>query len=108
MDREKADERMNTWPQSREQLESCNWIFERRTRCAGGQCKKTIEWWRSSAGRWIPLEAMFQSDPNMLVMHHAFCPNVNQFRGKPVEEKPAKETKPVEQKPKKVESGRLF
>lgn len=102
---------MSEWPRSRTELESKGWSFERRGRCSGKTCLATIEWWRSPAGRWIPLEQTFKTDPNMLVAHHVMCPDVADFKQKPAAEKLAKEpkpAKPVKQKPEKVPQGKLF
>jgi hypothetical protein len=54
---------------------------------------------------------MFKTDRNMLVLHHPFCPDVKEFKQKPIEEKTAplkKQQKAVAKRKEKVESGRLF
>jgi hypothetical protein len=98
------------WPQTIKQLEARGWIFERRGYCQGKTCHRTISWWRDNAGKWIPLEQAFKTDPTQLVRHHMLCPDVNDFKSKPVAEKRAKPVK--EEKPKvwapAVMQGKLF
>lgn len=98
------------WPHSREWLESHDYRFESRTRCRGARCRKEIEFYRTPSGRLIPLERVFQGDGNLFTPHHAICPDVNQFRGKPAEERPEKPKPAAEVKPKEEPSPqrRLF
>jgi hypothetical protein len=104
---------MMDWPQTRRVLENKGWTFERRGFCSGKTCHRTIEWWRDNAGKWIPLEQAFKTDPTQLVPHHKLCPNVNEFKSKPVAEKPEKLSKQQEAVKKRTEKaevpqGRLF
>lgn len=92
---------MIDFPASREALEAAGYIFESRRRCREKVCGKTIEMWKTPAlpPTWMPLEAVFVSDPNTLVPHWKFCPGAERFRSLPpvekkIERKPRKQAEP--------------
>jgi len=109
---------MNDWPKDRHWLETHDYEFQWRGICRGENCRREIEWWRTPAGRNIPLEQVRIKPglvaPNTLEPHWSRCPNEKEFRHKPAEEKPPKEAvpeKPKIQKPKVEripQTGRLF
>lgn len=97
-------------PGSRKELEGMGFTLERRTSCSSKRCGATVEWWKGPSGRYVP----FRVNPRNgeLIQHTNECPGKEEFRGKPVEEKPSrleKQQKAVEQrKEKAVPQGRLF
>jgi len=97
-----------SWPATRQWLEENGFTFEARKRCNGKTCGMTIEWYRTPAGRMLPLNIVAPNNAKELRPHWECCPDAQEFRSKPAPERPAKEVKPAKQKPQPAKTGMLF
>jgi hypothetical protein len=63
------------WPATREQLREAGYIDAQRSKFCS--CGEACFWYRTAAGKWIPLS--FALD-GRFVPHHASCANVKNYR----------------------------
>ena len=98
------------WPATRQWLDDNGYQLEARRRCAGRTCRTTIEFWRTPAGRLMPLNIV-GNDTQFLQPHWETCVDQQQFRSKPQQERIPKlkrQQEAVKKRAEKIESGRLF
>lgn len=67
------------FPATREAMEAEGYLRGCYSRCRG--CNRPMEFWRTPAGKMIPMDPMDQPDSEA-VSHFATCPNATQFRKK--------------------------
>jgi hypothetical protein len=86
---------MNTIPPTWTELEEAGYVWQSRTTCK--LCGKEIEWWRSPAGRWIPVERV-QEVHGARMVHTMLCPNADQFQRQAVKEELKQDEKKLTRK----------
>jgi len=87
--------KMNSIPPTWTELEEAGYVWESRTNCK--YCGKEIEFWRSPAGRWIPVELA----PEMggaRMLHTMLCPKIDRFQRQAVKEELEQDVKKLTNK----------
>ena len=62
------------FPRTDEELARAGYEYEGTSRCNGLNCRKEIAWYRTPAGKRIPL------DEGTLEPHWSTCPDAKEFR----------------------------
>jgi hypothetical protein len=63
------------WPyETPEELTAAGYTFWNKSRCSGPTCGAEIEWWKTPAGKSMPL------DPDTLEPHFSSCLDAAKFR----------------------------
>lgn len=86
---------MNPIPPTWTELEAAGYIWESRTTCKA--CAREIEWWRSPAGRWIPIELVAEMG-GARMLHTMLCPKIDQFQKQAVKEELEQDVKKLTNK----------
>jgi len=68
------------WPASEPELQAGGYRLVERSRCKGLHCGAMISWYRTPAGKRMPLTPIAGEPGKVLEPHFASCPDANEFR----------------------------